>query len=170
MNSYLLNSLYRVKKSSIKNNYLIMKIYLKNMVCQGTRSVVILELERLGFRYRSFEANEIDFENDLSIREINQLDESLSQYGLELTFKNSNLVNKIRQAIHELKKKNLTLETSLSYYVSHRIGYNFTLLNTYFRRETGLSIEDYYAELKKENMMLNASEWPEILDPLGKSA
>ena len=69
-----------------------------------------------------------------------------------------------------LKKKNLTLETSLSYYVSHRIGYNFTLLNTYFSRETGLSIEDYYAELKKENIMLNASEWPEILNPLGKSA
>jgi hypothetical protein len=33
-----------------------------------------------------------------------------------------------------------------------------------------LSIEDYYAELKKENIMLNASEWPEILNPLGKSA
>jgi ATP-dependent exoDNAse (exonuclease V) alpha subunit len=67
--------------------------------------VVILELERLGFRYRSFEANEIDFENDLSIREINQLDESLSQFGLELIFKKSNLFNKIRQAIHELKKE-----------------------------------------------------------------
>jgi hypothetical protein len=64
----------------------------------------------------------------------------------------------------------MTLKTSLSYYISHKTGYNYTQLNTCFRRETGLSIEDYYAELKKEYIKLNASEWSETLNPLGKSA
>jgi hypothetical protein len=76
-----------IKSHSINLNRLIMKVYLKNMVCQGTRPEVISELEKLGFRFRSFEANEIDFEKYLSIKEINQLEQSLSQYGLELVFK-----------------------------------------------------------------------------------
>jgi hypothetical protein len=33
-----------------------MKIYIKNMVCQGTRFFVIQELEGLGFKYNTFES------------------------------------------------------------------------------------------------------------------
>jgi sugar phosphate isomerase/epimerase len=64
-----------------------MKIYIKNMVSQGTRSYVLRELERLGFKYNTFGSGEIDFVEDLSSAEIKELDHSLQKYGLEMTFR-----------------------------------------------------------------------------------
>jgi hypothetical protein len=61
-----------------------MKIYIKNMVCQGSRQLVLFELEKLGIKYRSLISGEIDLENDLPVEEINKLDHSLSKYGLEI--------------------------------------------------------------------------------------
>ena len=63
-----------------------MKIYIKNMVCQGTGIFVLNELERLGHKYNTFEFGELDFEEDLSLSEIKKLCRSLRKYGLVLTF------------------------------------------------------------------------------------
>ena len=52
------------------------------MVCQGTRLFVLTELGRLGINYSSFKFGEIDLEEDLSLEEINKLDQSLRKYGL----------------------------------------------------------------------------------------
>jgi len=62
-----------------------MKIYIKNMVCQGTKFFVINELRKLGFRYNKFESGELDLREDLSLSEIKELDHSLRKYGLEYT-------------------------------------------------------------------------------------
>jgi hypothetical protein len=75
-----------------------MKIFIKNMVCNGTRSYVIQELEELGFKYSTFESGEIDFVKDLSKSDKNKIDQSLQKYGLELSFGKTSLVSKIRQA------------------------------------------------------------------------
>jgi biotin operon repressor len=64
-----------------------MKIYIKNMVSQGTRSYILRELERLGLKCRTFVSGEIDFEENLSSTEIKKLDQSLRKYGLEVTFR-----------------------------------------------------------------------------------
>jgi hypothetical protein len=74
-----------------------MKIYIKNMVCNGTKSFVIQELEELGFKYNTFESGEIDFVKDLSRSDKSKIDQSLQKYGLELSFEKTNLVSKIRQ-------------------------------------------------------------------------
>ena len=74
-----------------------MKIFIKNMVCNGTRSYVIQELEELGFKYSTFESGEIDFVKDLSKSDKNKIDQSLQKYGLELSFGKTSLVSKIRQ-------------------------------------------------------------------------
>jgi hypothetical protein len=79
-----------------------MKIYIKNMVCLGTRSFVIQELEGLGFNYNTFELGEIDFEENLSRAERKKLDQSMQQYGLELSYGGSDLLSKIRNVIHNL--------------------------------------------------------------------
>jgi hypothetical protein len=63
-----------------------MKIYIKNMVCQGTGIFVLHELERLGHKYNTFEFGELDFEGDLTLSEIKKLCQSLRKYGLVLTF------------------------------------------------------------------------------------
>jgi hypothetical protein len=74
-----------------------MKIYIKNMVCNGTKSFVIQELEELGFKYNTFESGEIDFVKDLSRSDKSKIDQSLQKYGLELSFEKTSLVSKIRQ-------------------------------------------------------------------------
>lgn len=63
-----------------------MKVYIKNMVAQGTRKFVLAEIKRMGLKLRSFESGELDFEDDLSPDEEDALDLSLSKYGLKLIF------------------------------------------------------------------------------------
>ena len=64
----------------------MMRVKIKNMVCEGTKSFVIQELERLGLEYHKFESWTIEFKEDLSLTEMIKLGDSLYQYGLELTF------------------------------------------------------------------------------------
>src|SRR5512133_2072141 len=99
-----------------------MKIYIKNMVCQGTKFFVLYELEKLGLKYRSFQLGEIEFIEDLSLAQMTKLDELLRKYGLEVIFKNSKLVSKIREAVVDLVDKNTDLNGSFSFYISRRVG------------------------------------------------
>jgi hypothetical protein len=61
-----------------------MKIYIRNMVCRGTRPLVAQELYRLGFKYKTFASGELYFEKNLSQSEIEDLGRSLDQFGLEM--------------------------------------------------------------------------------------
>jgi len=76
-----------------------MKIYIKNMVCRGTRSFVIRELEELGFKYNNFESGVIEFEENLSPSERRKLYQSFQQYGLEVKFVKNDLLSKIRHVL-----------------------------------------------------------------------
>lgn len=147
-----------------------MKVYIKNMVCQGTKFFVRYELERLGLKYRSFELGEIDFFEDLSLEQMSKLDESLRKYGLEIIFKNSTLVSTIRHAVVDLIDTNKELNSSFSFYISGKVGNNYTYLNRYFTRETGVPIEEYYIEKKTEKMKLHEETWSEAFTRLGISA
>ena len=140
------------------------------MVCQGTKLFVLHELESLGIIFRSFELGEIDLEEDLSLAEIKELDNSLRKYGLEIIFRNSKLVTRIRKAILDLVENKITIDTSLSYYISEKVGYNYTYLNEYYRKETGLPIEEYYIEKKNEKEKLHEETWAEGFNHLKKSA
>jgi predicted PilT family ATPase len=152
-------------------NRIVMKIYIKNMVCQGTRFFVLHELEKLGLEYDSFELGEIDFVEELSMNEIKALDESLHKYGLELILRESSLVSKIRNVVLDLIENNIPLVQGMSYYILKRVmGYNYAYLNKYFTKETGLPIEEYYFEKKSENVRLNEQTWTEALNSLGESA
>ena len=147
-----------------------MKIYIKNMVCQGTKIFVLHELDSLGIVYRSFGLGEIDLDEDLSLDEIKKLDNSLRKYGLEIIFADSLLVSRIREAILGLIENDITIYTSFSFYISERLGNNYTYLNEYFTKETGLPIEEYYLEKKDEKLKLNLQAWSDVLRHLKKSA
>jgi hypothetical protein len=73
-----------------------MKIFIKNMVCQGTRFFVIKELEELGISYSTFKSGVIDLVEELSKSDRIKLDESMKQYGLELKFSESDVLSRIR--------------------------------------------------------------------------
>jgi hypothetical protein len=62
-----------------------MDIYIKNMVCQGTKLLVLNELGKLGLNYKTFGPGKLEFEKTLSLSEIQVLESSLSQYGLKLS-------------------------------------------------------------------------------------
>jgi hypothetical protein len=147
-----------------------MKIYIKNMVCQGTKLFVLHELDTLGIVYHSFRLGEIDLDEDLSLNEIKKLDNSLRKYGLEIIFADSLLVSRIREAVLDLVENNVTINTSLSYYISERLGNNYTYLNEYFTKETGLPIEEYYLEKKDEKVKLNMQAWSDVLSHFKRSA
>ena len=62
-----------------------MEIYIRNMVCRGTKPLVLHELGKLGLNYKTFEFGKLEFEKNLSQSEIQVLESSLSQYGLKLS-------------------------------------------------------------------------------------
>jgi hypothetical protein len=147
-----------------------MKIFIKNMVCQGTKLSVQHELDKLGINRTSFRLGEIDLDEDLSLDEIIRLDSALRKYGLEIIFTNSKTVCRIREAVLDLIENKITLNSSLSYYISEKVGQNYTYLNEYFRKETGLPIEEYYIEKKYEKEKLIMQRWSDALSHLKKSA
>lgn len=61
-----------------------MKVYLKNMVCQGTRKFVLMEVKKLGLKLESFESGRIEFNQNLTNDEVSQLEKRLGNYGLEM--------------------------------------------------------------------------------------
>ena len=140
------------------------------MVCQGTKLFVLHELDSLGIAYRSFGLGEIDFDEDLSLGEIKKLDSSLRKYGLEIIFADSLLVARIREAVLDLVENKVIVNTGFSYYISERLGNNYTYLNDYFNKETGLPIEEYYLEKRDEKMTLNLQAWSDVLSHFKKSA
>jgi hypothetical protein len=60
-----------------------MKIYIKNMVCQGTKKFVLREIKNLGLNLKSFESDVMEFQSELSPHESEVLILSLRKYGLE---------------------------------------------------------------------------------------
>jgi hypothetical protein len=134
------------------SNQKIMKMHILNMVCLGTKTFVLKEFEKLGIKFSRFEMSEIELEEDLTLPQINILDHALRQYGLEVVFKKSQLVSRICNAIHDFIENNLIMNFGLSNYVSNKIGYNYHYLNSYFFRETGLAIEEYYISRQEENI------------------
>lgn len=67
-----------------------MKIYIKNMVCQGTRKFVMMEIKRLGLKLISFDSGELEFFGELSAMETCALESSLNKYGLKMSLQNDN--------------------------------------------------------------------------------
>jgi hypothetical protein len=52
---------------------------------------------------------------------------------------------------------------------SGRVGYNYAYLYSYFRKETGLPIEEFYPEKKNEKVRLKEPTWSDVFNPLWQS-
>ena len=147
-----------------------MKINIKNMVCQGTKFFVLLEMEKLGIKFNRFELGEIEIEDDLTLLEIRRLDNALRKYGLEVVFKKSKLVSKIRTTVNDLIDSDINLKSGFSMYISKITGYNYDYLNNYFLKETGVPIEEYFIERKNEKMKETEPKWADAFNELERIA
>jgi hypothetical protein len=122
------------------------------MYSQRTVSILKHELDILNIKYKSIGLGEIDFYDDIKMREIYNLDRSLYLYRLSLILINSKLVTDIRETILEIVRQNIRPEPNFSDHLTRKLGYNFAYLNMYFTLETGLSIEKYYNLKTTETM------------------
>jgi chemotaxis receptor (MCP) glutamine deamidase CheD len=73
-----------------------MKIFIKNMVCQGTRKFVLMEIKRLGLSLKTFEMDELEFQSELSAEQVENVISVLKKYGLEVMAKNNRLANEVK--------------------------------------------------------------------------
>lgn len=132
-----------------------MKIFVRNIVHRRTRNFVIRELKKHGLNYITAETGVIEVDDDLPLNEICRLNDSLRKNGLDVVFVRSNMADRIRHAVLNLIKNEVTLRTSISFYISDLFSIDFIYLNDYFKKETGLSIEEYYRH--KQESPENAS-------------
>ena len=114
------------------------------MYSQRTIPILKEEMEKLNIKYKSIELGEIDFYDDIKLKEIYNLDRALYPYRLSLILINSNLVMDIRDRILETVKQNTSPEPNIADYLTRNVGYNYAYLNMYFTLETGMSIDKYY--------------------------
>jgi AraC-like DNA-binding protein len=146
----------------------IMKLYIKNMVCNRCRSIVKAELDNLGVRYITVEIGEVVIKEELSPEQHTRLNIALLHSGLELLDgKRNDLFEKLKSAIVDMEHySDEDLKTCYSDYISLRVNSNFKALNTLFSEIEGITIEKYIInhkiELIKELLIYNKLNLAEI--------
>jgi AraC-like DNA-binding protein len=146
----------------------IMKLYIKNMVCDRCKSIVRTELNRIGVRFLSVEMGEAVVKEDLSVNQLALLSIALKQSGLELLKKDKyDIVENLKKAIVDLEHfSDEDLNTCYSDFISNRLQVSFISLNTLFSEIEGITIEKYIVnhkiELIKELLIYNKLNLSEI--------
>jgi YesN/AraC family two-component response regulator len=131
-----------------------MKLFIKNMVCNRCKMVVKSELDKLGLHYTMVELGEAEIMEDISESQLNRLDLSLRESGLELmSDRQSILVEMIKTTIIDLIHSDQTqLKINLSDYLSEKLNHNYTYLSNLFSKIKGTTIEKYYLSHKIERV------------------
>lgn len=133
---------------------LILKIYIKNMVCIRCQMVVKAELEKLGLHYAYVKIGEANIIENLSPEQLNQLDTAFRKAGLEIMDdKKSILVEKIKNVIIEqVHYSEEQIKVNLSDYLSEKLNYDYTYLANLFTEVKGITIEKFYLAHKIEKV------------------
>ena len=131
-----------------------MKLYIKNMVCNRCKSLVKIELDKLGIHYNAVELGEVTLNNKLTPEQHTKLFIALQHSGFELIDDHKNgLIEKLKNAIVDLEHfSDENLKTSFSDYISLSVDDNFISLNTLFAEIEGITIEKYIIKHKIERV------------------
>jgi len=116
------------------------------MVCIRCQMAVKSELKKLGLHHTRVELGETEIMEDLSAEQLDNLNTSLKNIGLELLDDKKNImVEKIKTIIIELVHYNEDqIKTTLSDYLSEKLNHNYTYLSNLFSEIKGTSIENFY--------------------------
>lgn len=145
-----------------------MKLYIKNMVCNRCRTIVMTELDKIGIRYDTVELGEVNTSRNITSLQRNSLFDALKLFGFELIDKaKQNLIEKLKKAIVDLEHySDEDLKTTYSDYISLVVNDNFISLNTLFAEIEGITIEKYIIKHKidrvKELLVYNDLSLAEI--------
>lgn len=124
------------------------------MVCIRCQMIVKSELENLGLHHIYVKIGEANIIEKIKPEQIDQLDEALRKWGLELMDnKKSILVEKIKGAIIELVHyTEEQIKVNLSDYLSEKLNYDYTYLANLFAEVKGTTIEKFFIAHKIEKV------------------
>lgn len=147
-----------------------MKLYFKHMVCIRCKMIVKSELENLGFHPLSVSLGEAEILEDISSKQIEELDFELRKSGIEvLESKKSILIEQIKNIIIEqVHYEEEQLATNLSTLLAETLHHDYTYLANLFSLSQGTTIEKFYiahrVERIKELLLYNELNITEIAE------
>jgi YesN/AraC family two-component response regulator len=144
-----------------------MKLYIKNMVCSRCKTVVRLELEKLGFHPLDVVLGEVEIKEEVNKEQKQNINTKLSAHGFELIEdKKARLIEKIKNAVVELVHYTIDQpKVNLSDYLSKSLNQDYSYLSKLFSDIEGTTIEQYLIAQKIEKV----KEWL-VYDELSLSA
>lgn len=155
----------------------IMKLYIKNMVCDRCKMAVKNVLEQLQLSPQAIELGEVTLDEDqLDKQQLSTLSHALTEIGFELIDdRKSRLIEKIKnvviELIHHLEEQP---EIKYSDYIAGKLHHEYTYLSKLFSEVEGTTIEQYVIRQKiekvKELLVYDELSLSEIAYKLGYSS
>lgn len=156
-------------------NFVVMKIYIKNMVCPRCIASVKQILNETGIPFHSVELGEVETVNEVDDEKKNILRQKLEATGFELLDNPSKkiieqvkilLIQKIREGIED--------HFSIQKYISGHVFKDYSSVSKLFSEVEGITIEQFFIlqkiEKVKELLVYNEQPLSEIALQLGYSS
>ncbi len=155
----------------------LMKIYIKNMVCDRCKMVIKTQLNDLNIFPESIELGEVNLsEQALGKDQLKKIKAKIEPLGFELLDdKTSQIIDKIRTVIIELvHHKEEAIQLKFSEYLKSHLSNDYNYLSNLFSSVEGVTIENYLIQQKiekaKELLIYNELNLNEISYQLGYSS
>lgn len=154
----------------------MIKLHVKNMVCNRCILVVKSELEKLGKEVLSIELGEVVLKNEISVNDKKDITKQLETLGFEiLNDSSSKTIEKIKTILIDLvQNKNNNINVTLSDYLIQNLHQDYSKLSNLFSTVEGISIEKYFINLRiervKELIVYDELSLSEIADLLNYSS
>ncbi|MBN9283891.1 MULTISPECIES: AraC family transcriptional regulator [unclassified Flavobacterium] len=155
----------------------MMKIAVKNMVCQRCVLAVTQILDKIDLPYQTVIMGEVTLADDMPAdQKLKQFSDELEAIGFEIIDdKRKQLIEKVKGAIinfihYDQEKTKLTL----SEFLSDKVQYDYNYLSSLFSEMEGITIEKYLINQKiekvKELIVYDELSLKQIADLLGYSS
>lgn len=130
-----------------------MTLHIRNMVCLRCKMTVESELKKLGYDPISIELGKVHFKQNLSLEEIESIENALKKYGFEvITDKRSQVIEQIKTAAIDYVFENDTQKPNFSDFLEKKLLKDYTYLSNLFSEMVGTTIEKHLINLKIERV------------------
>ncbi|MFD2605483.1 helix-turn-helix domain-containing protein [Euzebyella marina] len=121
-----------------------MKFRLHYIPTELSQKVVMTELQKLGIEFSFNNTGHLVLSREISQEKRHQITQALSSFGISLTNAGkNNIVGDIKKALEELIYSSDMRKTTVSAYLSEKLGYSYSYLSNLFSEETYTSIENF---------------------------
>jgi YesN/AraC family two-component response regulator len=131
-----------------------MKYYIKYNITQACKVIVSEQLTQMGLSYNMDEMGELELKKLISNKELEDINQQLSKYGIELIDdQKSRLVNKIKDIIMDkVNADERGFNTKFSVYLSEKLNHSYGYLANLFSEVTCTTIENFLILQKIERV------------------